>query len=585
MLLPILGAAVILWLWGKLRADIVGIAALFALAVLGIIPAPDVFSGFSHPAVITLAAMMVLGYALHHCGALDMLSRLLSALGHDPLVFVLLLSFYTVVLTSFLGYHIALVIVLPFAVQLSGKRGIHPSRVLMPLAFASILGGFTTLWASPSNIYVSFFRQDTIGKSFGVWEFFPLGLILALAGVLFITATAWLLLPGRHKKKHVEDELTIEDFITEVKVLKESLLAGSSLRKIMQNAAYEVTVIGLVRKKLLLEVIDPDEELMPEDILIIEADSENLRTFMDYTRAKLIGGRRFHKDAQGARNISMQEVVVLPDSGLVGKSAAEINLRSRYGINLLAVSRAGRKTIGRVGKSRFRTGDVLLIQGRTQILPEVISAMGCLPLQERGFQVADLRCTVASLLTFILSIVAASLGWIPTPIALSLAALLMVLFRVISPRDLYQSINWSAVVLMATLIPIAHALQSSGTALKLATMFMIWVQNLSPLLILGLVMASAMLLANLINPIVSSVLLSPIVILIAQNSTHIIDPYLMALAFGSTASFLNPKSNMPNTLVMSLGGYRIWDFWRMGLPLQILILLLGTPLLYWYYLI
>lgn len=582
-LFAILGVAAIWWLWGKVRPDLVALIALFTLVYFNVVPANDAFVGFSHRAVISLAAMMVISKALQNSGVLDLVAMGVSRLAPDTLSLILVLCGLTAIASAFMNNIGAMVIMIPIAIHLSGKKGIPVSKVLLPLSFASMLGGMSTLVGTAPNIIISSFQDSSTTDPLGIFSFVPVGGAVALTGVIFLALIGWRLLPERHKRRSVDDDLSIEDYITEVKVLKESRLAGSSLRKIMQNAAYEVTVIGLVREKLLLEVVDPDQELLPDDILIIEADSENLKAFMDYTHAKLIGGRKFHKDAEGARNISMREVVILQDSRLVGKTAADVNLRSRYGINLLAISRGGRKTIRRVSKSRFRVGDVLLIQGRTQILGEVVSAMGCMHLHERGVQHGDVYRASLSIGIFATAVAMTLLGFIPVHMALAMAAMLLALTNVIAPREVYHHIDWSTIVLLATLIPIAHVLRDNGGAQSIAGFLLFLTEGTPVWVTLGLLMALCMLLANLISNVAAAVLMAPIALLTAQNAGASVDMFLLAVAIGASSTFVTPFRHQSNTIVMGPGSYRFADYIKLGLPMQVLVLLSAVPLLYWYW--
>lgn len=374
-----LGVAIIWWHWGFLRHDLVAMILLFVLVFAGIVPSSRAFIGFSHPAVIMLVSAFIISRSFQESGIFDYLGERLDRMSSDPLNLILVLSLIAMVSSAFLSSYITVMLLMPVALHLSGKRGIHASRVLLPVAFSAILGSTITMIGSVPNIFVSCLQPGCLG----IFTFAPTNLPIALIGVLFLGLVAGHLLHKSNRKDKRDEDINIEDYITEVKVLKESRLAGSTLRRIMQNADYEVTVIALVREKLKMDVIDPDEELLPDDILIIEADSANLKTFMNYTNAKLMGGRKFRKDLTGARNISMREVVVLKDSVLAGKTAAGINIRSRFGVNLLAISRGQRQTIHRLAKSKIMRGDVLLIQGRTQILDEVTYAMGCLALKDR----------------------------------------------------------------------------------------------------------------------------------------------------------------------------------------------------------
>lgn len=582
-LFAVMGVAALWWLWGKVRPDLVALIALFALVYFNVVPAHDAFVGFSHPAVIALAAIMVISKALQNSGLLDLLARGVNVLRPDPFSLILVLCALTAFASAFMNNIGAMVIMIPIAIHICGKHGIPVSKVLMPLSFASILGGMTTLVGNAPNIIISGYKEGTGLDPYGLFSFIPVGGAVAMTGVIFIALIGWRLLPQRHKPRSADDDLSIEDYITEVKVLRESRLAGSTLRKIMQNAAYEVTVIGLVRDKLTLEVVDPDEELLPDDILIIEADSENLKTFMDFTQAKLIGGRKFHKDAEGARNISMREVVILQDSRLVGKTAADINLRSRYGINLLAISRGGRKTIRRVSKSRFRVGDVLLIQGRTQILGEVISAMGCMPLHERGVLQGDGYRAILSLGIFATAVALMLLDLMPAHMALAIAALLLALTNVLPPREVYHHIDWSTIVLLATLIPVANALRNGGAAQTIAGALLFITEGTPVWMSVGLLMALCMLLANLISNVATAVLMAPVAVVAAQLSGAPVDMFLMTVAIGASSTFVTPFRHQSNTIVVSPGGYRFGDFLRLGLPMQVVVLATAVPLLYWFW--
>lgn len=578
-----LGVALFVWLTGKVRFDLVALALLFVLVLLGIIPVGEAFTGFSHPAVITLVSILIMGQVLQESGVLNWGVNQLSGLGSHPFTFILLLSLVTAISSAFISGMVALIVIMPVAIQLSHRRGIPVSRILLPISFASLLGAMTTLIGNPANIFISTYSVGRGFGGFGIFDFLPAGGIVALLSIVCLSALAVILLPKRGKRVSQDEDIAIEDYITEVKVLRESLLAGSTLRKVMQNMGYDVTVIGLVREKLFLEVIDPDEVLLPDDILVIEADSESLKAFMDYTRAKLIGGRKFQKDMAGSRNISMREVVVLQDSTLIGKTAAQINLRSRFGINLLAISRAGRKTIRRVGKSVFRTGDVLLIQGRTQILDEVITAMGCMPLSGQREQSPQVLKLVYGLSLFITAIVLACLQILPVHIAFAMAALLMTFSRLSSPRQLYQNLDWALIVLMGALIPIANALHNTGAAQSVADTIYHYSCGMPLWCNLGLLMLLTMVIANLFNGLISAMLLVPVALQMAYSHFSTPDVFLMAISLGAASSFVIPRSNPVHTITMGPGAYRWIDYLKLGLPMQLIVIVFGVPALIWFW--
>lgn len=570
-----LGAAIIWWHWGLLRHDLVAMILLFVLAFAGIVPSSRVFIGFSHPAVIMLVSAMIISRSFQESGIFDYLGKHLDKMSSDPVNLILVLSLISMVSSAFLSSYMTVMLLMPIALYLSGKRGIHASRVLLPIAFSAILGSTITMIGSVPNIFVSCLQPECLG----IFTFSLKNLPIALVGVLFLGLGAgYLLHKSDHKDKRDED-INIEDYITEVKVLKESRLAGSTLRRIMQNADYEVTVIALVREKLQMDVIDPDEELLPDDILIIEADSENLKTFMEYTNAKLMGGRKFRKDLTGARNISMREVVVLKDSVLAGKTAAGINIRSRFGVNLLAISRGQRQTIHRLAKSKIMRGDVLLIQGRTQILDEVTYAMGCLALKPRGIKEKDALRATLSTLVLTAALILMGLRVLSPPFALASAALVLALCRTVSPYELMRSIDWSLVLLLAAMIPVGAAFRSSGAA-ELAVNAFSGIGAHAPLwLRLGILMSFSMLLSNLIHNVPATILMSAIALQMAAGSITDSRIFLMGVALSCTANFMSSKRQVVNTLVKGAGGYQDLDYFKVGLVLQVLVLVLGVVML------
>ena len=570
-----LGMAIIWWLWGSLRHDLVAMILLFILVLGGLIPSSQAFIGFSHPAVIMLVAMMIISRSFQESGIFDFLGNILDHMGTDPINLLLVLALISALSSAFLSSYITVMLLMPIALQLTAKRGIHASMVLLPIAFAAILGSSITMIGSVPNIIVSCMQPECLG----IFSFTAKNLPVALVGVLFLGLIAWRLLPQNHKKDKRDQDINIEDYITEVKVLKDSLLAGSTLRIIMQNADYEVTVISLVREKLQMDVIDPDEVLLPDDILIIEADSANLRAFMHYTKAKLIGGRKFHKDISGARNISMREVVVLKDSMLAGKTAAGINIRSRFGINLLAISRGQRQSIHRLAKSKIKIGDVLLIQGRTQILDEVTSAMACMSLKARGNKEKDAFRATLSIAVLIISLVLMGLKILSAPFALASAALFLALCNTVPPYELARSVDWSLVVLLAAMIPVGQAFVSSGAAKIIANSLGGFGLNTPLWWQLTILMSVSMLLSNLINNIPATILMAQVALVMAAGNSAEARTFLMGVALSCTASFVNSQKQAVNTLVMGAGGYQAMDFFKLGIILQLLVLVLAVFML------
>ncbi len=575
----LLASALVLFIWGKIRYDFIALAVLFVLSILRIIPVEDTFSGFGHPAVITVAAVMIVSQGLQNSGLIDLIARWLEKLGKNNLLQTVALCAVTGIASAFMNNVGAIAIMMPVAIKLSNKNNNPPSHILMPLAFSSILGGMMTLIGTPPNIIISTFRNNAIGSPFKMFDFMPVGIFITIVGIAFVSIIGWRLLPKRKAQNGPGELFNIDDYITEVRVLKNSKYRGKTLGDIKKAKNFDINILGLIRNKRRIHTPELSEELKVNDILIFEADSENLKEFTDITGFKLLGGKQFRKDAAGSKDISNREVVVINGSKILGKTAADLNLRSRYGINLLAVARADQQIKQRLDHIKFQVGDVLLLQGRTQVLDETISNIGCIPLEERGLRIGYQKRIIMALAIFITAIVVAATGILHVSISFSIAALLLVLTGIIPFRDVYKDIDWAIIILLGAMLPVGTALELSGGANTIAEIIMSWGTGIPVWLMLAIIMVITMLLSNVINNAATAVLMAPIGIIIAQNTGVSVDSFLMSIAIGASSPFLTPIGHQSNTLVMAPGGYKFSDYWRMGLPLQILIVVIAIPII------
>lgn len=578
-----LGAALALFVWEKLRYDIVALLALFVLVVFGVVPADDAFAGFGHPAVITVAAVLIISQALQHSGLVDEIGRLLSKAGDSLIVQIVILSLFVTVASAFMNNIGALAILMPVAVQLARKSGNPPSYLLMPIAFASILGGMVTLIGTPPNIIIATFRADVAGEAFGMFDFAPVGVPLAAAGLLFITLAGWRLLPKRQTQSPSNGMFHIENYVTEIRVPEGSKLDGVSIAEMNRVADTEVLALGLIRNGIRIHAPSPSEKLKEEDILILEADTDNLKTFIDNTDAELVGERQVRKQAAGSEEIHNLEAIVMADSPLISQTAVDINLRSRYNINLLAIARREKQIWQRIGKVHFKAGDVLLLQGRIGNLNDAVTALHCLPLAERGLSIGKPRKVLFALSIFTVAIAAVVLGLLPVQIAFMMAAVVMVISGILPLREMYTSVDWPVVVLLAAMIPVGEAFETSGAADLITSQILNIGDRLPVWLVLAIIMSITIALSNVINNAATVVLMAPIGINIAGELGASADPFLMAIAVGASCAFLTPIGHQSNTLVMGPGGYRFSDYWKMGLPVTLGLLLLGVPLILYFW--
>ncbi len=576
----ILALSLAMFVWDKVRYDFVALSALFLLVVWGIVPPEKAFTGFSHTAVITVAAVMIIGEGMLSSGVIDVMAKYLQRIGDKLFWQILVMCTITALASAFMNNVGALAIMMPVAIKLSRNCNRSPSVILMPLAFSSLLGGMITLIGTPPNIIIASLRQEALGEAFRMFDFLPAGLPLAGIGILFMAAIGWRLIPLRKSKPNDEDIFKIEDYITEVELTEESKIIGKSIAELRDSDDYEINVLSLIRNKLRINVPKAREILREGDIIILESDSENLKSFIDVCKVKLVGNPESEKGEQDSENkaekLTIREVVMLDSSNLIGKTAAGVHMRERFGANLLAIARSNRRMINRIDHSKFKAGDVLLLQGSEDRLSDSIVRMGCLPIYDRDIRIGHPQRIISALLIFAAAITSLLTGLLPVQIAFSLAALLFVLSGIVSFREVYENINWPIIVLLAAMIPVGMAMESSGAAGMIASNIVKHGAELAVWQIIGGIMLISMLLSNVVNNAATAILMAPIALKIANGLQLSPDAFLMAIALGASSAFLTPIGHQSNTLVMSPGGYKFSDYWRLGLPIQMLVLGLGT---------
>ena len=573
--------ALFLFAWGRIRHDFVALISLSVLLVFGIVEPEKAFLGFGHPAVITVAAVLVIGKALEFSGVVDLLGKWVMKLGSSLLLQIFALSMLVAVASAFMNNVGALAIMMPIAIHLARKSGNPPSLILMPIAFASLLGGMTTLIGTPPNIIIATFRGDELGEPFGMFAFAPVGVIVMLAGIAFITLIGWRLLPKRIAKKSDSELFDIDDYITEVIVTSESKVKNATIAELNEMSKADFQILGLVRSGKRIHAPDTDEILLAKDILIIETDTEGLKIFVDDTGVEMVGGKKFRKDAVGSDKIAVNEAIVMADSPLIDQTAASLRMRTRYGINLLAVARRQHKIHRRLDHVIFRTGDVLLLQGREHLIFDTMTSMGCLPLARRGLRLGYKTKIPLALGIFFAAIALVVVGLLPVQVAFTIAAVAMILTRVLPVKEFYHSIDWPVIVLLGAMIPVGNALETSGGAGLIAQTVAELGQELPPWALIAIILVFTMFLSDIINNAATVVLMAPIAISVANGLGYSVDPFLMAVAIGASCAFLTPIGHQSNTLVMGPGGYKFTDYWRMGLPLEIIIVIIGVPLIMW----
>jgi len=594
LILAILTTTVGLFLSGRWRHDMVAIAALLACVLAGLLPPEQAFAGFGHPAVITVACVLVLSHGLQATGAVDVLARYALPANAGTVLSMTALIGLGAVLSGFMNNVGAMALLMPVAIQLAKRLGLAPGQVLMPLAFGTILGGMTTLIGTPPNLIVSGFRAQHGMGSYGMFDFTPVGLAVAVAGVLFVVLVGWRLVP-------VRTQVGLEGFeagayLTEARVPEGSKSVGKTLRDIermMDSAGAQV--VGLVRHELRMTAPNPWRKVMEGDILVIEAEAETLATVLGELGLKLEEAQRptekvkdapaseqpeaQEESAEDPSEVVLTELTMLPGSVLAGRSASDMLLRTRYGINLLAVSRQGRRSLVRLRSMALQPGDLLLMQGPPDAIAEFASDAGCVPLAARELRIPNPRKAWLAGGIMALAVGGAAFGLLPAAISFACGVLASMVLRTVPPRAVYTAIDWPVVVLLAALIPVAGALESTGTAQVIARVLLDHVAQGHAVVGLTLILLVTMFLSDLMNNAATAAVMCPIALGTSSALGANPDAFLMAVAIGASCAFLTPIGHQNNILILGPGGFRFSDYWRLGLPLELLVVLISVPLL------
>ncbi|NIY76623.1 SLC13 family permease [Thalassospira sp. HF15] len=630
MILAVLLGTVVLFLWGRWRHDMVAMASLLVCVVLGLVPTGEAFIGFGHPAVITVACILILSSALQRSGAVDTLSRTVLPQSAGPFVTMAALSLLAAILSAFMNNVGALALLMPIALQIANKQSLPPGKILMPLAFGSILGGMTTLIGTPPNLIVSGFRAEATGSGFSMFDYSPVGIAIALAGLLFVILLGRFLVPTRERAG--AEGFETGSYLTEARITEGSKSIGMFLREINDELEKsDAQVIGLIRNERRIPAPSPYRELQQDDILLIEAEPEGLASALSGLELSLEAELRSEeasaeqkeeakeqvraqkaqraaeksgdapkgsgdkddtsksdkkepdaeKRALQSDDISLIEVVVLPNASFIGRSAADIRIRSRYGINLLALSRQGQRSMSRLRTMKMQAGDVLLMQGSPAAVSEFANRLGCAPLAERELHLGDKTQALKASAIMAIAIALAAFGIVPAAVSFAMGVLASLLVGVVSTRTLYDAIDWPVIVLLAALIPVANAMESTGSADLIARFLLESVAQGSPPIALALILVVTMTLSDFMNNAATAAVMCPIAIGSAAQLGASSDPFLMAVAIGASCAFLTPIGHQNNTLILGPGGFRFSDYWRLGLPIEIIVVAVGVPMLLW----
>ncbi|WP_305664964.1 SLC13 family permease [Frigidibacter sp.] len=613
----ILVATLGLFLWGRFRHDVVALASLMACVLAGVVPADTAFTGFGHPAVITVACVLVLSQGLQNTGAVDWLARSVLPRNAGRTVSLVALMGLGAALSGFMNNVGAMALLMPIAVQLSGRLNLTPGQILMPLAFGTILGGMTTLVGTPPNLIVSGFRREAGGAPFQMFDFAPVGVAVAVLGVLFVALVGWRLVPAR--KPAGGAGFDTGSYMTEVRIPAKSKAVGLTLRAFEHEIeASGAQIVTIVRNEVRMTAPHGGRIIRENDVLMLLADVGALAEALSVFGIKLEeqkpaadkakkgqaeeqaaevsealtdvapGEARGEEDAEVAEakasaerdeEIVLRELAVLPSSTIVGRSASDLKLRTRFGLNLLAVSRAHQPPRSRLRELKLQSGDLLLMQGPAEVMSDFINESGCVPLGERELRIPDKRMAIIAGAIMLIAVLVVTLGLLPAAAAFALALLATMLAKTVPLRQIYTSIDWPVVVLLAALIPVAGAMQTTGAADLLSRFLVENIAQGNAIAALAVVLIVTMTLSDVMNNAATAAVLCPVALGIASTLGVNPDSFLMAVAIGSSCAFLTPIGHQNNTLILGPGGFRFGDYWKLGLPLELLVIVVSLPLL------
>lgn len=612
----VLGLTLAAFIWGRFRYDLVALAALLGSVMLGLVPAESAFTGFGHPAVITVAAVLVLSRGFERSGVVDIIANQVLKVGENLLLQLLVLVGTIVLLSGIMNNVGALALLLPVAMRLAREHNTSPSLLLMPLAFGSLLGGLTTLIGTPPNIIISSYRREVTDEAFSMFSFSPVGIAVALAGLAFIVLVGWRLTPKRSGQASTDEMFDTANYLVELKVGEESKAKGLTLQQLRDELDETIPVLAVVRDDNRRAGYNFHGALEEGDILLLEAGPDELQMLEDKVGLSAIaeleeeleddpGGDSEVQDAEhpasdkeaeetdkakkkdaaqdqqrvDTEGLQLIEAVVRNDSMMINRSVRQLRLNHQFGLHLVAVARDGGRLKQRLRDIRFKNGDVLLLQGSENEISDSLASLGCLPLASRELHLGQPRKLAVSIAIFALAIIAMLFDLLPAAVAMSTAALISLLIGVLPLREGYQAIDGPVIVLLAAMIPVGEALETSGGADLIANALLSFGSDWPVVVTMVGLFLLSMLLSNVVNNAAAALLMAPIAVSLAHGFDVSIDPFLMVVAVSASCAFLTPIGHQSNTLVLGPGGYRFGDYWKLGLPLSLVVLVVAIPMI------
>ena len=567
-----------LFIWSKYRYDALAAGALVILIILGVIPANQAFDGFAHPAVITVALVLIISQGLKNSGLTGLVGKLIGGRSFTKFQFLICLLFIAAVLSSFINNIGALAILLPITLNICQKMGWHPSRFLMPLAFACILGGMNTTIGTPPNIIISEYKSTISEAGFNFFDFSYVGLSITVLSIIFIAVIGNRLIRLRDDAASGSSLIDLKGYLFEVEVNESSSAIGMTLSAFKKEAGEDTEVLGIVNENGGVKKVKNNLRIKAGQILVIKTPPDDISSILnvfDFSIPKEL--HSFEDD-----DLEEIEAMITPGSRLIGRKY-DFFLKLAYEeLNLLGLWRKGAKYRTRLTRETFKAGDVLLLGIRDLDEEDVtnkIKHLGLMPLMQRELQTIPSRSRLLKgIIFFLISIILVTFNILPTAAAFLLCVLGFARIRIID-SNFYRDIDWPIIIMLAAMIPIGTALQTTGLSDIISTSISNVAGDISLFWLLFMILIITMATTDIINNAATAVIMAPISAGIGMQLGYDVEPFLMVVAVGASCAFLTPIGHQCNTVVMGPGNYKFTDYWRLGLPLDILIIVVSIPMI------
>ena len=582
IILGLLTLMVGLFIWGRWRYDAISLGVLSIFVLLGYIEPEKAFIGFSHPAVITVALVLLISKGLERSGFISVLGRKLQSYANSEIQFMISITFFAAILSSFMNNIGAMAMLLPITLGICQKMNWNPSKFLIPLSFASILGGMNTKIGTPPNIIISEFRNDYAEKDFAFFDFSLAGVPVSILGILFIAFIGWRLIKIRPINSENNPLIELEDYLVEMVITKNSKLIDNRALDFRQELDTDTALMGQIDDKGKKIEIHGNQKLYEGQVLIMKINPDMVADIQQEFGLDIDS----ENDLTSIEDLGGIEAIIVPKSRLIGRKYQYFKRLIGRELSLLGLWRRGLKFRFRLSNEIFKVGDVLLIanRGEKNNISEKLELAGLMPLWQREFDVArDPSKIFIAFGLFAVCLLSVIFNYVPIVVAFLICVIGFVSSKLLTGEGVYRHIDWPVVILLAAMIPIGNTLISFGITDSVSSYLASLASSVNYIWLVVLIMIITMFLSDIVNNAATAVIMAPLAVSLAEKIDQPIEPFLMSVAIGASCAFLSPIGHQCNTLVMAPGNYKFGDYWKVGLPLEILIILISVPAIIFYW--